>query len=77
MERIKQQPVYDRADVNQLWSLIILSGSYSKSISFSVFHVKQWKCLNWWQNTRLIPWIVPNFIWQKLETNSKPLKSVK
>ena len=54
MERIKQQPVYDRADVNQLWSLIILSGSYSKSISFSVFHVKQWKCLNWWQNTRLI-----------------------
>ena len=54
MERMKQQTVYDCADVNQLWSLIILSGSYSKSISFSVFHVKQWKCLNWWQNTRLI-----------------------
>ena len=37
MERIKQQPVYDRADDYQLWSLIILSGNYSKSISFQFF----------------------------------------
>ena len=37
MERIKQQTVYDRADVNQLWSLIILSGTYSTSISVQFF----------------------------------------
>ena len=33
MERIKVQTVYQRADINQRWSLIILSGS-STSISF-------------------------------------------
>ena len=37
MERMKQQTVYDCADVYQLWSLIILSGSYSMSISFQFF----------------------------------------
>ena len=37
MERIKKKTVSDRADVNQLWSLIILSGSYSKSIIFQFF----------------------------------------
>ena len=77
MERIKGQTVYDRADISQLWSLIILSGSCSTSVSFQFFRVKQWKCLNWWQNTPLIPWIALDFIWKKLETNSKHLKSAK
>ena len=37
MERIKVQTVSQRTDVNQRWSLIILSGRCSTSISFQFF----------------------------------------
>ena len=77
MERIKVQTVYQRADVNQRWSLIILSGSCSKSISFQFFTLNNESV---WIDDKILDWfhsIVLDFISKKLETNSKPLKSVK
>ena len=52
MDRVKGKTVSDRADVNKLWSLIILSGSYSTSISF------QFSTLNngiVWSDDKIVP----------------------
>ena len=52
MERTKGQIVSDRADVNQLWSLIILTDSCSTSISFQFFTLSNGSV---WTDERMLP----------------------
>ena len=52
MERTEGQIVSDRADVNQLWSLIILTDSCSTSISFQFFTLSNGIV---WSDDRMLP----------------------
>ena len=52
MERIKGQTVYDRADISQLWSLIILSGRCSTSVSFQFFMLSNESV---WTDDKILP----------------------
>ena len=52
MDRVKGKTVSDRADVNKLWSLIILSGSCSTSISFQFSKLNNGSV---WSDDKIVP----------------------